>query len=136
MNTYIGVKQPLIITARMNSFIYAKLAMKKLRLVAKKCFVMHIGNEHEDLNNIKLCFDGWNVKTVESYSTDRTESEETLMDYTKEISHIDSKRYLGQSISSDSKNTLNLKLLRNIGIWIQNRIVKILEKRSYYFYFF
>ena len=28
-------------------------------------------------------FDGWNVKTVESYSTDRTESEETLMVWRK-----------------------------------------------------
>ena len=31
-------------TARMNSFVNAKLAIKKLRLGAKKCFVMYIGH--------------------------------------------------------------------------------------------
>ena len=35
-------------TARLNSFINAKFALKKLRLGAKKCYMMHVGNNHED----------------------------------------------------------------------------------------
>ena len=115
-------------TSRMNSFINAKLAIKKLRLGAKQCFVMHIGNKHDDFKNIELCIDGWSVKTVESYSTGKTELEDILHDDMKEISHIDSERYLGQVISSDSKNTININLLRNKGIGIQNKIIQMLEK--------
>ena len=36
-------------TARLNSFINAKFALKKLRLGAKKCYMMHVGN-----NNLRL----------------------------------------------------------------------------------
>ena len=115
-------------TARMNSFINAKLAIKKLRLGAKKCFVMHIGNKHDDYKNIELCIDGWSVKKVESIPAGRTEHVDTLLDDMKEISHIDSERYLGQILSSDSKNSINIGNLRNKGIGIQNRIVQMLEK--------
>ena len=95
-------------TARMNSFINAKLAIKKLRLCAKKCFVMHIGNKYDDYKNIELCIDGWSVKKVTSILTGRTEQQDTLLDDMNEISHTDSERYLGQVLSSDSKNTDNI----------------------------
>ena len=39
-------------TTRMNSFLNAQIATKKLRLGAKKCFVMHVGNKHD---NYKKC---------------------------------------------------------------------------------
>ena len=97
-------------TARMNSFINAKLANKKFRLGAKKCFVMHIGNKHDDYKNIELCIDGWSVKKVESIPAGRTEHVDTLLDDMKEISHIDSERYLGQVLSSDSKTLLILAI--------------------------
>ena len=75
-------------TPRMNSFINAQLATKKLRLGAKKCFVMHIGNKHEDYKNIELCIDGWTVKTVESFDSGVQEWEDTLEEDMTEISHI------------------------------------------------
>ena len=95
-------------TARMNSFINAKLAIKKFRLGAKKCFVMHIGNKNYDFKNIELCIDGWSVKNVESVSTGRSEQEDILLDDMKEISNTDSERYLGQVLSSYSKNDNNI----------------------------
>ena len=49
-------------TSRMNSYINAQLATKKLRLGAKKCFVLHVGSEHENFKNIELVIDGWTVK--------------------------------------------------------------------------
>ena len=103
-------------TARMNSFINAKLTINKLRLGAKKCFVMHIGNKHDDFKNIELCIDGWSVRKVESFLTGKTELQDTLQEDMKEVSHIDSEKYLGQVISSDSKNTININKQRNKGI--------------------
>ena len=112
----------------MKSFINAKLAIKKLRLGAKKCFVLHIGNKHDDYKNIEICIDGLSVKKVESILTGRTEQQDILLDDMKEISHTDSERYLEQDLSSDSKNTNNIMRLRNKGIGIQNRIIQMLEK--------
>ena len=114
-------------TARMNSFINAKLAIKKLRLGAKKCFMMHVGKKHED-QNIQLCIDGWNVKSVDNPLTGETEWEDTCDVNMKEISHINAEKYLRQTISSDSTNTSNIIELRNKGIGIQNKIIQMLEK--------
>ena len=112
----------------MNSFVNAQLAMKKLRLGAKKCFVMHIGNSQESYKNVELCIDGWDVKSVESFSTGEMEWYDTLGEDMNEISHINSEKYLGQVMSSDSKNTNNIAMLRNKGMGIQNRIIQMLEK--------
>ena len=115
-------------TTRINSFINAQLATKKLRLGAKKCFVMHVGNRHEDYKNIELVIDGWSVKRVENIDTGELELEDTYEEDMKEISHTNSENYLGQIISSDSKNTLNILKQRNKGIGIQNKIIHMLEK--------
>ena len=45
-------------TARMNTFITAKIALKKLQLGLKKCFVLHTGKEHEEYKNVELFVDG------------------------------------------------------------------------------
>ena len=99
-----------------------------MRLGAKKCFVMHVGNKHEDYKNIELCIDGWTVKTVESFDSGEQEWEGTLEDDMKEISHINSERYLCQVISSDSSNTNNITKQRDKDIGIQNEIIQMLEK--------
>ena len=75
-------------TARLNSFINAKFALKMLRLGAEKCNMMHVGNNHEDYKNIQLCVDGWSVKTVENYDTSELKWEDILNYTMKEISHI------------------------------------------------
>ena len=51
--------------------------------------------------------------------------EDTLGEDINEISHINSEKYLGQIISSDSKNSSNIEMLRNKGIGIQNRIIQM-----------
>ena len=59
-----------------------------------------------------------------------------LNDDMNEMSHIDTEKYLGQVISSDSKNVNNIEQLRNKGIGIQNKIIEMLERMPggpYYF---
>ena len=70
------------------------------------------------------------MKKVEHFSTGITDQEDILLDDMKEMSHIESERYLGQILSSDSKNTKNISNQRNLGIGIQNRIIQMLEKMS------
>ena len=77
-------------TARMNSFITAKIALKKLQLGPKKCFVLHTGKEHEDYKNVELFVDGWKLKDVKDVETDATSREDILTE-SMEISHMDEK---------------------------------------------
>ena len=114
-------------TARINAFINAQIASKKLRLGAKKCFMMHVGNKHEDYNNNQFYVDGWDVKTVESYTAGEKDWIDTPVEGMKEISHVNSERYLGQIISSDSKNTANITKLRNKGIGLKNKVIQMLN---------
>ena len=95
----------------------AKLAINTLRFGAKNYF-----------NNIELCINGWSMKKVESYLTGRTDLQDTLQEDMKEVFHVDSEKYLGQFLSSDSKNTININYLRNKGIGIQNKIIQMLDK--------
>jgi hypothetical protein len=46
----------------------------------------------------------------------------------KEISHLNSEKYLGQILSSDSKNLKNITKLRNKGIGIKDKIINMLNK--------
>ena len=115
-------------TARLNSFMNAQFAMKKLRLGPKKCFSMHVGRKHEEYKNVQLYFDGWNVKSVNMFESGDMHWNDIINDDMNELSHIDTEKYLGQVISSDSKNTYNIEQLRNKGIGIQNKIITMLER--------
>ena len=75
-------------SARMNAFINAKIATKKLQFGAEKCFVLHIGREHEAYKNVELLVDGWSVKSVEQIETGENIWEDTLEEDI-ELSHID-----------------------------------------------
>ena len=108
-------------TARLNAFINAHLAIKKLRLGAKKCVTLHVGKYHEEFKHVQLFVDGWGVKGVESYDAEDTKWEDILDQELKEISHLDSEKYLGQILSSDSKNIKNIIKLRNKGIGIKKQ---------------
>ena len=114
-------------SSRMNAFINAKLAMKKLRLGANKCFNMHIGKAHEEYKNVQLLIDGWSVKTVENYDTGNTEFNDIIGSDMNEISHINEEKYLGQVISCDSKNIKNITKLRNKGIGMKNKVIQMLS---------
>ena len=115
-------------TARLNSFMNAQFAMKKLRLGPKKCFSMHIGKKNEEYKNVQLYFDGWFVQSVNLFECGDVHWEDTLNNDMNEMSHIDKEKYLGQVISSDSKNANNIEQLRNKGIGIQNKIIDMLER--------
>ena len=115
-------------TARLNSFMNAQFAMKKLRLGPKKCFSMHVGKTHEQFRNVELFFDGWTVKSVNMFESGDMNFNDTLNEDMNEMSHINYEKYLGQVISSDSKNTYNIEQLRNKGIGIQNNIIEMLER--------
>ena len=114
-------------TARMNSFINAKIAIKKLQFGPQKCFVLHTTKEHEQYKNSELYVDGWILKDVINVVTGETTKEDTL-EGNMEISHPDAEKYLGQILSSDGKNSKNIEKMRNKGIGIKNKVIQMLEE--------
>ena len=116
-------------TTRMNAFVNAKIASKKLQFGAEKCFVMHVGRNHEEYKNVELFVNGWSVTTVDNFQAGGMECED-ILEENIELSHIESERYLGQIISSDSKNKRNILKLKNKGIGIQNKIINMLHTMS------
>ena len=75
--------------AKMNSFITAKTALKKLQLGLKKLFVLHTGKKHNNFRNIELYVDGQKVRDVKDAEKDFTLRED-IMEGEMEISHMDS----------------------------------------------
>ena len=86
-------------TARLNSFINATIAIKKLQLGPQKCSVLHTESEHE---NIPLFVDGWEIKDVKDVETGKISRQDTLVG-DMEISHMRSDKYLGQVLSANGK---------------------------------
>ena len=74
-------------TARLNAFINAQLATKKLCLGARKCYTIHIGSKHDEFKHVPLYVDGCSVRSVESNDTGSSKWEEILDKDMKEISH-------------------------------------------------
>ena len=65
-------------TSIMNSFITAKIALKKLQFGPQKCFVLHTGKEHDEYKNTELFVDGWSMKTVSNVETGESAREYIL----------------------------------------------------------
>ena len=113
-------------TTRLNSYINAKIATKKLQFGPKKCYVLHTGKDHDKFKNLELYVDGWKMKDVTEVETGINKRQDTS-DGSIEISHMSSEKYLGQIISSDGKNTKNIENIRNKGIGIKNKVKQMLE---------
>ena len=63
---------------------------------------------------------------MESYDSNESKWEDTLDNDIKEISNLDSEKYLGQVLSRDSRNIKNITKLRNKGIGIKNKVIQML----------
>ena len=73
--------------------------------------------------------DGWAMKKVKDVETGEIDRQD-ILEGSMEISHLDSDKYLGQTISADGKNTRNIEKISNKDIGIQNRIIQMLEIMS------
>ena len=87
-----------------------------MQLGPKKCFFLHTGKEHE---NIELFVDGWAMKSVQDVETGE-DSRQDIFEGTMD-------KYLGQTISADGRNTSNIEKIKNKGIDIQNKIIQMLH---------
>ena len=111
-------------TSRMNGFLNAKTAIKRLQFGPTKCHVMHIGKDIPDYKKPDLFIDSWKMQEVQDMITGNKRNEETY-----EEGHITeesrSEKYLGKILSSDGSNTHNITNLANKGRGMVNTITNI-----------
>ena len=112
-------------TAMISSFINFKTDMKKLQFGVKKCAKMHIG-QAEEYKCATLKVGGWkevalrNEQTGEVFISDIADGEHEMMNKEQE-------KYLGDWISSDGRNIVNIKARVAKGQGIVNQIIATLK---------
>ena len=105
--------------------MYAQLTSKRIRLGVKKCIALDIGNQQDEYKHVQLFVYGWSVKSVQSNDYVGEKWEDTFNYDMKEISHLNSEMYVGQILSSDSKNLKNITKLRNKEIGIKDKTRRV-----------
>ena len=84
---------------RLNGFINAKTTIKRLQFGAKKCNVMHVGNNIPTHKKFDFYVDEWLMTETEERETNTTEIEE-IFNGEEEIQEVENTKYLGQLIST------------------------------------
>ena len=113
-------------TSRMNGFINAKTAIKRLQFNPEKCQVMHIGKDIPFHKKPNLVVDGWKMQEVLQISTGNKTIEESHEEG-HEVTESSSEKYFGQMLSSDGSNVKNVTNLSNKGRGMVNTIMNILN---------
>ena len=93
---------------RLNGFINAKTAIKRLQFGTKKCQIMHIGKNIPEHKKTDLFVDGWLMEEIENTNTNTNESKETF-NGEEDIKEALESKYLGQIISKDGTNKKSIE---------------------------
>ena len=113
-------------TARLNAFMNAKTASKKLQYAPEKCFVLHVGKCIPDYKKPDLYVEGWKLQELTNTPTGQKYTNETF-EGEQGIEEKQTEKYLGQILSSDGSNLLNVKYRSGKGKGAKNKILNILE---------
>ena len=93
-------------TRRLNAFINAKTAVKRLQFGQDKCYVMHVGKEIPQYKKLDLFVDGWKMHEVQHRLKGENEFHEAFEG--QNIEELDQEKYLGQIISNDGSKLFPL----------------------------
>ena len=113
-------------TNRINAFINAKTAVKRLQFGPDKCHIMHVGSNIPEYKKPKLFVDGWEMKEIINMNTGKVEDHESFQGDCM-ITESSNEKYLGQIISNDGTNTANVKNRSNKGSGMTNTIESIMK---------
>ena len=122
----LSISEPGYKTARLNAFLNATTSTKKLQYGPEKCFVMHVGKSIPEYKKPELYVDGWRLQEVTNTMTGQISVKE-IFEGEQGMSQKQHEKYLGQIISSDGSNLLNIKYRSGKGKCMSNKILNILE---------
>ena len=123
----LGVSESGYKAVRLNAFMNAKTAFKRLQFGPSKCFILNVGKNIKSHKNIELYVDGWKLKEVTLVNAGDKEFEVEIFDGEKEIEEKQSERYLGQIISSNGSNTPNIKDKTARGTGMAKKIIEMIN---------
>ena len=113
-------------TSRLNAFINAKTAVKRLQFGPDKCHVMHVGIDIPNHKKMNLYVDGWQLHEVQSKNTHEIELQETF-DGEHGMEESGNEKYLGQIISNDGSNVKNVAFRAGKGTGMVNIVENIIK---------
>ena len=112
-------------SVEINAYLNAKTNTKKLQYGENKCVKLHLGKDKEHCPDLKI--NTWRVKCVESHSSSEYEMSDEVGDI-YQLKSENSQKYLGDILSSDTKNAKNIQERKNKGLAIICQIKNILDE--------
>ena len=114
---------------RMNEFLNSQTNRMQLQYGTDKCVKMHIAKKHKPENCPDICVESWRdeVRTTQN-------GKEVLRDVyegNEIMKSVKEKKYLGNIISHDLRNKLNIKDRTNKAVGNVNKILAGLNERPY-----
>ena len=117
-------------TAMMNSYINYKTNSKKLQFGVEKCKKLHVGHKVEEFKCQDLFVDKWTEVDVKNDVTGEVDiSDDWVGEHTMEDKHEE--KYLGDVISTDGRNIINIKARISKGTGIINKILTLIDGISF-----
>ena len=122
-------------TKLMASYINCQSRFNFLQFGLSKCFKLHVGKYKEKFKCQPVYLDSWTSAEVEDKKSGQIHFQEQFTDKVQ-IKEVENEKYLGNRLSADGTNTLDITTKCNRGTGIVNKIQTILETMffgSYYF---
>ena len=113
-------------TSKMNGFLNAKTAVKRLQFGPKNVMLCILEVTSQTTKKVDLFVDGWKLQEVQQINQDNGTVHEAP-DGEHKIEESESEKYLGQIISSDGLNVKNIINLSNKGRGMIENIMGILN---------
>ena len=116
-------------TQKMNEFLNIRTSLMNLQFGCEKCEKMHVGKT----KNTDICppitIDSWEEKVAENEDGEKYLYDEFVgKEHMKEV---EEKKYLGDILTKDGKNIINIKTRTNKAQGNVNKMVNTLDERPY-----
>ena len=122
-------------TELMAAYINSQSRYNFLQFGLSKCFKLHVGKYKEKFKCQPVLLDSWTSEEVEDKKTGQIYFQEDYKGKVQ-IKEVNNEKYLGNKISADGTNKIDLTAKCNRGIGIVNKIETILETRFFGKYYF
>ena len=104
----------------MEAYINSKSKYNFLQFSLSKCFKLHVGKYKEQFKCQPVFLDSWTSEEIEDKKSEKIQFQEEYRGKVK-IQEVDSDKYLGNTISTDGTNILDITEKCNRGTGIVTR---------------
>ena len=125
----LGISECGVKTKSMNKFLNSRTNLMNLQFDSDKCVKMHVGKHNKTNICLDLEVDAWVEQLVEKHDGSKVLQDKFVGRET--MKNVTEKKYLGDLISSDGRNSKHIKERTNKSNGTINNIVSTLSERPY-----